>query len=52
MTTWGDDPPEPRAGEHGPRMYVTELWCPPADDGVQRLHSPMKEPEPEPEIEL
>lgn len=28
--------------------YVTEVWCPPADNGTQRLHSPMKaEPEPE-----
>lgn len=34
------------------RTYITEIWCPALDDGVQRLHSPMKEPEPEPEAEL
>jgi hypothetical protein len=34
----------PVAGFSG---YVTEIWCPPADDGVQRLHSHMREPEPE-----
>jgi hypothetical protein len=34
-----------------PQAYVTEIWCPPADDGIQRLHSPMPEPEPEPELE-
>lgn len=47
------DPREPRPDEHQLRTYVTEIWCPPADDGVQRLHSPMKEPgsEPEPEAE-
>lgn len=38
--------------EVGPQAYVTEIWCPAADDGVQRLHSSMKEPEPEPEAEL
>ena len=32
--------------------YITEIWCPPVDDGIQRLHSPMKEPEPEAEAEL
>jgi hypothetical protein len=31
--------------------YVTEVWCPPADNGIQRLYSPMKA-EPEPEAEL
>jgi len=31
--------------------YVTEVWCPPADNGIQRLYSPMKaEPEAEAEI--
>ena len=31
--------------------YVTEVWCPPADNGIQRLYSPMKaDPEPEAEI--
>ena len=29
--------------------YVTEVWCPPPDNGVQRLHSHMREPEPLPE---
>jgi len=28
------------------RTYITEIWSPAVDDGVQRLHSPMKEPEP------
>lgn len=32
--------------------YVTEIWCPAADDGRQALHSPMREPEPLPEPEL
>jgi hypothetical protein len=50
MSTWGD-PPEPRADEHKPRTYVTEVWCPPAGDAVVRMHSRMTEPEPEPEIE-
>ena len=36
----------------GGRTYVTEIWCPPADNGVQRLHSHMREPEPLPEPEL
>ena len=28
--------------------YVTEVWCPPVDTGIQRLFSPMKaEPEAE-----
>ena len=44
-------PREPRPDEHQPRTYVTEIWCPPANDGVQRLHSPMKEPQSEPEPE-
>ena len=38
--------PEPAA-----RTYLTEIWCPPADNGVHRLHSPMREPEPLPEPE-
>ena len=28
------------------RTYVTEIWCPPVDDGIQRLHSPVPGPEP------
>ena len=38
--------------------YVTEVWCPPADDGQPALHSrmrepePLSEPEPEPEAEI
>ena len=56
MTTWtgpGSDhsPREPHPDEHQQPTYVTEIWCPPADDGVQRLHSPMKEPQSEPEAE-
>jgi hypothetical protein len=42
---------EPRADEHQPRTYVTEIWCPPADGGRQALHSHMREPEPLPEPE-
>jgi len=33
------------------RTYVTEVWCPPSDNGVHRLHLPMREPEPLPEPE-
>jgi len=40
--------PEPQASA---RMYITEIWCPPADSGVHRLHLPMREPEPLPEPE-
>jgi hypothetical protein len=40
------------APDLAPPAYVTEIWCPAVDDGVQRLHSPMKEPGPEPEMEL
>jgi hypothetical protein len=29
------------------RTCITEIWCPPAADGTQRLHSPMREAEPE-----
>ncbi len=50
MITW-TDLPEPRAAEPEPGTYVTEVWCPPVDDGVVRMHSPMKEPQPEPELE-
>ena len=32
-------------------VYVTDVWGPEPDNGIQRLHSPMKEPEPEPELE-
>jgi hypothetical protein len=35
----------------GARLYVTEIWCPPADDGVHALSSHMLEPEPLPEPE-
>jgi len=45
------DAQEPRPDERQLRTYVTEVWCLPADDGVQRLHSPMKEPGSEPEAE-
>ncbi len=37
-------------------LYVTEIWCPPSDDGRRALHLPMREPEPlhapEPETEI
>jgi hypothetical protein len=39
--------PDPEA-----RTYVTEIWCPPTDNGVHGLHSHMREPEPLPEPEL
>ncbi len=32
-----------------PAEYVTEIWCPPADDGRRSLHLPMRPPEPIPE---
>jgi hypothetical protein len=35
-----------------PCTYVTKISLPPSDSGIQRLHSRMKEPEPEPEAEL
>jgi hypothetical protein len=28
------------------QAYVTEIWCPESDNGIQHLHSPMPEPEP------
>jgi hypothetical protein len=34
-----------------PRIYVTEISVPSFGDGVQRLHSRMREPEPLPELE-
>ena len=38
---------KPEAGPgYADPTYITEIWCPPVDDGIQRLHSPMKEPEP------
>lgn len=36
----------------GPRTYVTEIWPPEPDDGIQRLRSPMSDPEREPEAEI
>ena len=41
--------PEP-AADRG--AYVTEIWCPPPDNGIQRLHSRMPDPEPLPEPEM
>jgi hypothetical protein len=38
---------EAQAATPDPAAYVTEVWCPSADDGIQRLHSPIPEPEPE-----
>lgn len=39
------------APQAGARTYITEIWCPPADNGVHALHSHMPEPEPLPEPE-
>jgi hypothetical protein len=40
--------PDPAAN-----LYLTEVWCPEADDGVHALRSHMlTEPEPERETEL
>jgi hypothetical protein len=42
------EPQEPSAGHREPRTYVTEISVPYfGDGGVQRLHAPMKQPEPE-----
>jgi hypothetical protein len=41
--------PEPAADS---AAYVTEIWCPPADNAVHALHSHTREPEPLPEAEL
>jgi hypothetical protein len=46
--TYGMTSTEADPDEHQPRTYVTEVWCPPADNEVHRLHLPMKEPEPLP----
>jgi len=46
-------PPPARPGLPGqPLTYITEISVPPSDNGIQRLHSRMKEPEPEPEAGL
>ena len=45
--------PQPGSGPSGqPRTYVTQISLPPSDTGIQRLHSRMKEPQPEPEAGL
>ena len=45
--------PQAGSGSSGqPRTYVTQISLPPSDSGIQRLHSRMKEPQPEPEAEL
>ncbi|MDQ2811535.1 MAG: hypothetical protein M3Z75_06555 [Actinomycetota bacterium] len=38
--------------EPGSRAYITQVWSPAPDEGIQRLHSPMPEPELEPEAEI
>ncbi len=38
--------PEATRPQVRPVVYVTEIWCPPADDGQRSLHLPMREPEP------
>ena len=35
-----------------PVAYVTEVWAPAPVVELQRLHKPMKGPEPEPEAEI
>jgi hypothetical protein len=46
-------PSQPRPGPgRQPPAYVTEISVPPFDNGIQRLHSRMKQPEPEPEAGL
>ena len=48
----GTRPPQARPGLSGQSLtYVTEISVPPSDSGIQRLHSHMKEPEPEREPE-
>jgi hypothetical protein len=45
--------PQAGSGPSGqPRTYVTKISLPPSDSGIQRLHSRMKEPQPEPEAGL
>jgi hypothetical protein len=45
--------PQPGSGLSGqPRTYVTQISLPASDSGIQRLHSRMKEPQPEPEAGL
>jgi hypothetical protein len=45
--------PQAGPGSSGqPRTYVTQISLPPSDSGIQRLHSRMKEPQPEPEAGL
>jgi hypothetical protein len=45
--------PRARPGLSGQaRTYVTEISVPPSDNGIQRLHARMKEPETEPEAGL
>jgi hypothetical protein len=46
-------PQEPSAGHREPRAYVTVISVPNfGDGGVQRLHSRMKDPGPEPEADV
>jgi len=46
-------PPQADSGLSGqPRIYVTEISMPTFDDGIQRLHARMLEPDPEPEAGL
>jgi hypothetical protein len=45
--------PQAESGLSGlPRTYVTMISLSPSDTGIQRLHSHMKQPEPEPEAGL
>ncbi len=44
--------PEATWPQARPVVYVTEIWCPPTDDGRRSLHLPMREPEPLPETEI
>ena len=46
------DTPDRQPGLAQPRTYVTEISVPRfGDSGVQRLHAPMKQPEPDTEPE-
>ncbi len=46
-------PQEPPADHREPRTYVAVISMPKfGDGGVQRLHTPMKDPGPEPEADF
>ena len=47
-----DLPHAPSGPSAQPRTYITEISLPPSDSGIQRLHSRMPEPGPDPEAGL